>query len=743
MTAGSPREAWTTFLQRFYAPPNRRDPQQLLVRSFVDQAEDAWFGQPARPFFLPADLNGWPCWYAVCPDAEQGLWLRDLVRAFVGSWVDLGGGPVPAGSEVALDGPVNGLLDGTSGLAYRFLAARDERAQQEIPTALTRLGRILASRPFRRVQLGQPLGRLLADLSDACASGAEGTAARLLQTLDGDHRLSRINRLFLRVQFLAAFEQWDDLAGLPELGDLLNLKHRPQLVADALARWVVARLPEPTDPQSFLERAQGSLVPSVSSIRSAAGAVYYVYWSLANGEEASAVARRLHSSGWFDSAVRRPELASALGSVAVEDKVARAEAFDIQRLRRAFNEGRIDAAVELLETAPPSVELLPILVDAFARSLSGAAFSLLQRWGEYLGQSVVTDYLGRLGRPGADRPPVVRDGLAIALQRVFEPDVTPLHRVHELEALRQEWVSSAMCPGELQDVVEVADRLLESAGAAGARDLIDALLDLESDIVRTGSTVTGLQDLRVLVVDAWALGDDSGEKRRLERILDVIGRLLAAGVARSVFDRVVEDLHASWPPFQNDSALPLGLETIEVLAVHRPDGVTSLDGFAAAILSRVGTHNLGRLDPVWVDTAVALAPEFGLDIALPADRDTGYRGDADSALLSEIRGSVAIYSLMDAAARRAQEILQTRFPHVQVEVVTGKVASDALRQSARRADVLVIADKAAAHAATDALKRARGTRPVEYAGGKGTVSLIEAAVRGLGAILGSKLQPSR
>ena len=64
-------------------------------------------------------------------------------------------------------------------------AARDQSAQREIAAALTRLGRLLASRPFRRVQLGQPLGRLLADFSDACASGAEGTAARLLQALDG------------------------------------------------------------------------------------------------------------------------------------------------------------------------------------------------------------------------------------------------------------------------------------------------------------------------------------------------------------------------------------------------------------------------------------------------------------------------------------------------------------------------------------------------------------------------------
>jgi hypothetical protein len=57
-----------------------------------------------------------------------------------------------------------------------------------------------------------------------------------------------------------------------------------------------------------------------------------------------------------------------------------------------------------------------------------------------------------------------------------------------------------------------------------------------------------------------------------------------------------------------------------------------------------------------------------------------------------------------------------------------------LRLAARKADLLVIADKAASHAATDALKAARGRRPIEYARGGGTASLIQAVMGGLEAM---------
>ena len=100
---------------------------------------------------------------------------------------------------------------------------------------------------------------------------------------------------------------------------------------------------------------------------------------------------------------------------------------------------------------------------------------------------------------------------------------------------------------------------------------------------------------------------------------------------------------------------------------------------------------------------------------------------------------MAIYSLIEPAATRAAAIIRRWYPEIRVETLAGKVASDALRSAAKNADVLVIADRAAAHAATDALKAARGGSPICYASGKGTASLIKAVLKGFDESFGGLL----
>ena len=59
-----------------------------------------------------------------------------------------------------------------------------------------------------------------------------------------------------------------------------------------------------------------------------------------------------------------------------------------------------------------------------------------------------------------------------------------------------------------------------------------------------------------------------------------------------------------------------------------------------------------------------------------------------------------------------------------------KVASNQLRDRARRAAIVVVASKAAKHAAYDAIKAAAGDR-LHYASGKGWSSLVTAVRQAL------------
>ena len=251
MSPAQPEGAWSDFVHAFFSPPNDLSPAaDEPTGKFIAWAKEAWLRSPASPFFLPVSASGWTYWYAICPDQEQRLWVRDLIRAYLGSWAGFSGPqPVPVDSDMPLDQAVRTLI-GPDGCSFRLLIPRNANAETSVRQSVIRLTRSLAARPYRQIHLTWPLGRLISDFSDACASGSESSAEETLALLEQDHRLSGANKLFLRLQYLAAFARWTDLEESGHLPDLIRL-HRPVLASDALARLVMARLPGNGQPRGF------------------------------------------------------------------------------------------------------------------------------------------------------------------------------------------------------------------------------------------------------------------------------------------------------------------------------------------------------------------------------------------------------------------------------------------------------------------------------------------------------------
>jgi hypothetical protein len=577
------------------------------------------------------------------------------------------------------------------------------------------------------------LGRLIGNLSDACAAGAEASAKDALTVLEQDHRLGRPNKLFLRLQYLAAFERWDRLQAMEELPDLIRLD-RPVLASDALARLAMARLESTADLENFRAATAelGCLIGSVAMIRSAAGAQYYAYWSLASGEAGEAIAARLTEAGWLDQARDRPVLSSFLppdASVPAETAASLAD------LQRALDGGRLDAAIDVLALLTPSTDQLPVLVDLVTQTLSPRSIRVLENWRGTLGESAIKRVLA--ARPGDRQRGIAfaSESLGDALSSAFAEGLPATERARMLEELCAAAVSRLMQAGVLREIVEVVRSLSRSISTVLLGDLVDLLLDMERDLFAAAGDVPGIQELRLIAVESWALGDESGDRRRAVRLLDLVSRTLSAGVSTTIFSEIVESLRAAWDPFLTDADLPLGLEAIELVAASQQGTNRAVLAFASPILSRIGAHNARRIESAYLETARALAPEFGLELAIPAESEeaqptgTGHVRPPDGTF-------VAIYSLMEPAATRAAAIISRWYPEVRVETLADKVASDALRSAAANADILVIADRAAAHAATDALKEARGKSPICYALGKGTASLVKAVLEGLDGSFG-------
>ncbi|HEX7303988.1 protein DpdD [Lentzea sp.] len=722
--------AWNTFVTAFFSGNNQfTATSNEVVEWMVTHAEKAWLTEPSSPFFLPMKVAGWTYWYAICPDRDQRLWVRDLIRAHVGSWIVFDGWVVPDDSHQAMDAEVRSLV-GPEGCSFRFLIPKHPNAGTKVKESLERLTRMLAARPHRKVRLTPPLGTLIGDFWDACASGAQVRAEELLAQLERDHRLSKTNRLFLRLQYLAVFEQWDSLESLEQLPDLLRLD-RPVLASDALARLALARLPEQADLEQFGHAMAkfGCLVPSVTAIRSPAGARYYAYWSLASGEPVADVVSRLLEAGWLDHARGHQGLASLLSARVDPDPLVAVET-DPENLRNAVVEKRFDAAIDMIATAAPTAALLPVLADLLVETFHPRLIDLYKQWRSALDAVKPDSVLSRRLVGETRELDLVTVDFGQAIEQAFTA-VTAVERTRALENLSAQAVPRLMRVGALADVMEAVRPLSQELGASMLPELVDLLLNLERDLFGAAGDVPGIQDLRLLVVEVWALGDQSGDRRRANRLLDVVGRALDFGVWPKIYDEIVDNLHAGWKPFFTDADVAFGLEAIEVLAANRPDSGVALDSFATQLLSRIGAHNAHRFDAALLDTALVLATEFGLDLSGVLQREPGEERDGAERLRLPDGVFIAIYSLMESAARRAAEIMRRRHPGIRVETLVAKVATDALRSAAQTADVLVVADKAAAHAATDALKAARGNKTIHYANGKGTASLVRAVVNGL------------
>lgn len=725
---GQEREArWSQFLEGFYSSPNEVGPGQGNEKfdALVDRAHNDWVAESPTPIFLFARLSGQTYGYALCARDDRGTWARDLMRAYLGSWISF---DVARKSLAGLDQAADALV-GANGGVYRFAVASTGGGLRRVLEGISRLQNALNSKPPRQFHRDQPVGRLIGDFLDACAAGAESTAMDLLDILSRDHRLSRRNALFLRLQALAEFERWSDIENWGELPDLLKM-NRSTRASDAFARFVMARLPPNPTIQDFdqVKSDYGALVPTTAAIKSPAGAEYYAYWTLSAGEAPATVREHLQSSGWLQYAERNALLKSLLTSPPVPTGPPQGPV-DRNALDAAIGDGRLDTAIALLSHAEPTIDALPVLKNLVVSTVSPVAFDVLRRWHDALGDVATPQLRG-------PTPAVQYSSLRLAFAAAFSDSTAPQDRSDALNACRQLGETTLMRPGAIDTfAAEISGQLPIADRYAG--ELVDLLLDIERDLYTAAGDELQAQPLRLLAIETWALSDNSGDRHRAGRMIVLLDRLLADGISVQTYDHVVDLLRAAWQPFLTDADLPMALEAIESLAANKPDSTSSLDEFALPILARIGEHSVRRLPSMELATAAMLASEFGLELGItPVMLEAAVDEPTQQATPPE--GTfIALYSLMESAANRAMRVLRTRYPNIRVEVYSGKVASSALRNAGMSADILVVADRAAAHAATQALTESRGGKHIDYARGKGTMSLLDAVDRGLQRLTGT------
>lgn len=717
-------QRWPSFRDTFFVAPNglHLNSGIAALDGLAATAADLLADEPPKSIVLPALIGRTTHYFALAFSPEQSRTLRELLQSHIGTaWTDFDGQSVHGRTSGDPLEQAAIQFAGDTRHVYRFQVA--DSARDVVRDSIQTLLKSIRSAPRRQAQVPLPLGRLISDLTDACAAGAEQAAHDAYSILAADHRVSEANRLFLQVQVLAAFERWEELDQHPALDTLLTLP-RPSLASDAFARLAMSKLPDPPDLVAFEPVATffNALIDSVSAIRSGAGARYYTLWALAGGEPPELLRQRLIEAGWSTD----PTIVALLGaapaaSTAPTERLGTSSKEELRRrAKEAIEAGRFDTAVDLLSELPTDLVDLPAVVDAASHTDTAKVIALVERHRAHHGAQAIRSALGAAPRLDSHIEPVA---LPDKLVELFSTSTPPRRLSDLVTTIERTGLAELRIQGGVDAICQAIRTVTTGDGPERLSPGIDLCIDLVRDLKTSSAPIDDIRSLSYAVLELWAYHDNSGNRHRAARIVQLAGDLVEFGLGVQTFDEVVELVRAGWDPFLTDADLPIGLDLLEQLIAHRADASHSLDKFAAPMLSRIGTHNAARLPSAALAVAVELAPSFGLTVEVPPPQAT--IGEPSAVIRPGTR--IGLYSLQEQALERAARILRKRHPGLDVLVSADHVATDALRVAARTADLFIIMDRAATHAATNALKAERGTAPIRYAAGKGSTSMIEAA----------------
>jgi hypothetical protein len=386
--------------------------------------------------------------------------------------------------------------------------------------------------------------------------------------------------------------------------------------------------------------------------------------------------------------------------------------------------GQYDRVLELLIAAEPAENLIQALAQSVQCTLNAAAGSLIDRYRDTLGDSVVDEAVNRLriADIGEAQDISTPTSWGHQINQVATGEITE-RRFNELVEERPV-LDLLRRPEEVEGLVEALQR---AASGEGTRPVIDPALRILRRLEEAAATEDRhlVTRLRWEIIELWGLGNDPGDVTTAEEVVDEIDKLLAIGCSVEDYQRLIETMCVVWDPFLTDRCFGLGIRAIEILASGQPTGETDLRAFAGPVLSRVTSANVGRLgvEDVLVGDSISNELGFGLELR---------------SLLTEVleqsqeefswSGTIGLYSLDEAATRRAAAVLESVFPDLEIRSSHDHVASDPLRAMTSNVDLMIVATRVAKHAATDAIREARGDRPLVYASGKGSSSIVRAAL---------------
>jgi hypothetical protein len=631
--------------------------------------------------------------------------LRPVLQAFAGpTLTSFDGLPEalprgdPVASVIARSQPVS--------TAVMHLPS-NPRSQLAALRAVVRARDTLSRAPDLQRSVPEPTSWLLARFQDCLNVGGRDAAFDVLGRLKGEFRLDSLNLKFLEVQLLATFGDWVSITDLSGFANLCVARRPPAITAlllEALYRVYLADPFEVGDTDETRTQFETVVRPLAQPMLSVPPppTITTAGWRLYGMEAITAPSRsdirtvligHLDALGW---------IADRLAPLVPDEEVT-----------PAIESAPLDDAREALVQvdAVDSVDALASLLSALSK-LSPEELAQLREAEPFRSTLHLIDEVADAGLPAS---------WIEWFEKVRDPSFTSALDVARHG--KDEWAigPSASDPSVVQSLVaalnETQNNDFATERTTQALPYLVAWLQRDPEFPRVG-----MVSVYSNVLTLFALGSARGSATyQSSQVL--VSALLAVGLDAKSYRALIADIEELSGDGFGVEMVYWALEIVEdFMRASAPVAEERLS-FLHGILSRIAPI-YGRLTALQRSAVIRLASELGWTFQSFV---TAAEPEKSEDLANRVKGlRIAIYSLTESSSRQAKETIEELAPGAVVDCNADHAGTARLRALAENADLFVVTWLSAKHAATDFIREHRAGRPLVYAQGRGSSSILRA-----------------
>lgn len=613
--------------------------------------------------------------------------------------------------------------------AVRF-SAYSPAVEKTVVQQWQRYWRLLQRRPVAASHVPQTFDQVRAAYDRALAARNEPGARSCLVALRERFGLSAENRLFLEIRLNAALGKWDEIASHRLLPTIVHLRLPAETYGDvmeALYESEVAAFERAPRVEELLDRFRETLAETAKPMfrtrrtsKRLAVLKAFVLFELIQAEPGVQSCNNLLCelpSGSFGSL-----------DTALRTHVARLTQNDTYHVaQHAISSEQFDRAYDLLWLLPDGVQQLLNLVLCARESedpeKARAVLNRLMAAPEDVRVAVEAGAPSRVNRlralsvklEGTERRSLVEE----FEQRSCESTDEYVERWREIA--RSSDLHDLLTDSKAPMVAsECLTRLVVENPA-----LFDRLHALWHELfVGRMEPDRRLIPIYVALMETLrARGDFSETDRRL--MLQTLAALVMAGPDVATYRFAVDEVHEVFKEVRSPHVMAWALDVCDTLAVAPTRDAESRMRMLLSV-QQAGIEYAARLTPMVRALLRMLLSEAGIEV-VPTLMEVEQVDTPPTIEQGDVY-LVAVYSLDEAAAKRAVQLLGELYPQIKIERSSDAVCTPRLKTLAQQADLFVFAWKSSKHAAYDCIKAAvkEKTRLI-MADGAGTTSLVVAA----------------